>query len=140
MYQFERLRAQEGLDCLRALAPDVAVTAAFGQILSKKLLAVPKFGTVNAVSYTHLDVYKRQALLRVAMEPALRELLARREREGAAMAADLARRGQTIARALAAIERRAPEKVAAYHAKLRLSLIHLYLTRLLRAHFAPGHR
>ena len=47
VYQFERLRAQEGLDCLRALAPDVAVTAAFGQILSKKLLAVPKFGTVN---------------------------------------------------------------------------------------------
>ena len=59
------------------------------------------------------------ALLRVAMEPALRELLAMREREGAAMAADLARRGQTIARALEAIERRAPETVAEYHAKLR---------------------
>lgn len=35
------------------------------------------------------------------------------------MAADLARRGQTIARALEAIERRAPETVAEYHAKLR---------------------
>ena len=44
------------------------------------------------------------------MEPALRELLAMREREGAAMAADLARRGQTIARALEAIERRARKR------------------------------
>ncbi|MBE5766334.1 MAG: methionyl-tRNA formyltransferase [Clostridiales bacterium] len=47
VFQFERLRAQEGYDCLCALEPDVVVTAAFGQILSKRLLAVPKFGTVN---------------------------------------------------------------------------------------------
>ena len=47
VYQFERLRKQEGLDCLRALAPDICVTAAFGQILSQKLLDVPRMGTVN---------------------------------------------------------------------------------------------
>lgn len=47
VYQFERVRGQKGLDTMRALAPDVVVTAAFGQILSKKLLEVPKFGTVN---------------------------------------------------------------------------------------------
>lgn len=47
VYQFEKLRRQEGLDCLRALAPDIVVTAAFGQILSQKLLDVPKYGTVN---------------------------------------------------------------------------------------------
>lgn len=47
VYQFERVRRQEGLDALRALKPDVVVTAAFGQILSKKLLEVPKYGTVN---------------------------------------------------------------------------------------------
>lgn len=47
VYQFERIRRQEGLDALRALRPDVVVTAAFGQILSKKLLEVPKYGTVN---------------------------------------------------------------------------------------------
>ena len=47
VYQFERLRKQEGLDRLRELAPDIVVTAAFGQILSKKLLEVPKMGTVN---------------------------------------------------------------------------------------------
>lgn len=47
VFQFERVRKQEGLDRMRALKPDVVVTAAFGQILSKKLLEVPKYGTVN---------------------------------------------------------------------------------------------
>ena len=47
VFQFERVRKQEGLDCMRSLKPDVVVTAAFGQILSRKLLEVPKFGTVN---------------------------------------------------------------------------------------------
>lgn len=47
VYQFERLRKQEGLDCLRALKPDLCVTAAFGQILSRKLLEVPRLGTIN---------------------------------------------------------------------------------------------
>lgn len=47
VYQFERVRRQAGLDTMRALKPDLVVTAAFGQILSQKLLDVPKFGTVN---------------------------------------------------------------------------------------------
>ena len=47
VYQFERVRKQAGLDCIRALAPDLIVTAAFGQILSQKILDVPRFGTVN---------------------------------------------------------------------------------------------
>ena len=48
VYQFERFaRNEEGLACLRALAPDIVVTAAFGQILSQALLDVPKMGTVN---------------------------------------------------------------------------------------------
>lgn len=37
----------DGLDDLTALAPDLCVTAAFGQILSEAVLAVPKQGTVN---------------------------------------------------------------------------------------------
>ncbi len=45
--QFERIRRQEGLDALRALKPDLFVTAAFGQILSQKILDIPKLGTVN---------------------------------------------------------------------------------------------
>jgi len=47
VYQFERVRKQEGLDAMRALKPDLVITAAFGQILSKKLLEVPRMGTVN---------------------------------------------------------------------------------------------
>lgn len=47
VYQFERLRRSEGRECLESLAPDLCVTAAFGQILSQKLLDVPKIGTVN---------------------------------------------------------------------------------------------
>ena len=45
--QFERIRRQEGLDALFALAPDLLVTAAFGQILSQRILDIPKHGTVN---------------------------------------------------------------------------------------------
>ena len=37
----------DGLEALRALAPDVCVTAAFGQILSQEVLDVPRLGTVN---------------------------------------------------------------------------------------------
>lgn len=47
VFQFERVKGQKGLDTMRALKPDLVVTAAFGQILSRKLLEVPKFGTVN---------------------------------------------------------------------------------------------
>lgn len=47
VFQFERVRKQEGLDAMRSLKPDIVVTAAFGQILSKKLLEVPRLGTVN---------------------------------------------------------------------------------------------
>ena len=38
---------KDGLDDLRALAPDLCVTAAFGQILSQEVLDVPRMGTVN---------------------------------------------------------------------------------------------
>ena len=47
VYQFDRLRSEEGVDCLRRLSPDAAVTAAFGQILDERLLSIPKFGIVN---------------------------------------------------------------------------------------------
>lgn len=45
--QYERFRAKEAVEALRVLAPELFVTAAFGQILSKRLLAVPPLGTVN---------------------------------------------------------------------------------------------
>lgn len=47
VYQFEKIRVPEGVACMQALAPDVAVTAAFGQILTQALLDIPKYGTIN---------------------------------------------------------------------------------------------
>ena len=46
VYQPVRIR-RESVEDLRALAPDVCVTAAFGQILSQELLDIPRLGTVN---------------------------------------------------------------------------------------------
>ncbi len=47
VYQFERIRRPEGVEKMRELAPDVCVTAAFGQILTQELLDIPAHGTVN---------------------------------------------------------------------------------------------
>lgn len=47
VYQFEKIRLPEGVAQMRALAPDVCVTAAFGQILTQELLDIPVHGTVN---------------------------------------------------------------------------------------------
>ena len=45
--QFEKIRSPEGVAAMEAFAPDLCVTAAFGQFLSAKNLAIPRFGTVN---------------------------------------------------------------------------------------------
>ena len=47
VYQVERIRSPQGLEALKALNPQLSVTAAFGQILSRENLAVPPLGTVN---------------------------------------------------------------------------------------------
>lgn len=47
VFQFERIRRPEGVEQLKALAPDVVVTAAFGQILTAELLDIPRYGTIN---------------------------------------------------------------------------------------------
>ena len=46
VYQPRRIRL-ESVEELKALAPDVCVTAAFGQILSQEILDIPRLGTVN---------------------------------------------------------------------------------------------
>lgn len=46
VYQPAKMRL-DGLEPLRALKPDICVTAAFGQILSQEVLDVPPMGTVN---------------------------------------------------------------------------------------------
>ena len=45
--QFARIKSDEGVSALEQFAPDLCVTAAFGQILSKRNLAIPKLGTIN---------------------------------------------------------------------------------------------
>jgi methionyl-tRNA formyltransferase len=45
--QPEDVNAPESLDRIRALAPDLLVTAAYGQILSAELLSIPRLGGIN---------------------------------------------------------------------------------------------
>lgn len=44
--QYQRIR-REGVEDLKALKPDLCVTAAFGQILSQEILDIPPMGTIN---------------------------------------------------------------------------------------------
>ena len=45
---FQPLRIRkDGVEDLKALAPDLCVTAAFGQILSQEILDIPRIGTIN---------------------------------------------------------------------------------------------
>ena len=47
VYCFENIRDKENVEILKELNPDVMVTAAYGQILSQKVLDVPKVGCIN---------------------------------------------------------------------------------------------
>lgn len=46
VFQPERIR-RDGVESLRALKPDLCVTAAFGQILSREILDIPPLGNIN---------------------------------------------------------------------------------------------
>ena len=46
VFQPVRIR-KDGVEDLKALAPDLCVTAAFGQILSQEILDIPRLGTIN---------------------------------------------------------------------------------------------
>ena len=47
VFQPEKIRRPDGQEMLKSLAPDLMITAAFGQILSKENLAVPPLGCIN---------------------------------------------------------------------------------------------
>ena len=47
MLQPKRARDEEFVNELRKINPDVIVVVAFGQILSKEILDMPKYGCVN---------------------------------------------------------------------------------------------
>ena len=46
VYQFKSIK-KEGVETLKKLKPDIMVTAAFGQILSKEILEVASYGVIN---------------------------------------------------------------------------------------------
>ncbi len=46
VYQPQRIK-RDGVEDLKSLAPDLCVTAAFGQILSQEILDIPSMGTIN---------------------------------------------------------------------------------------------
>lgn len=64
--QFERIRGEEGVAALRAYAPELMVTAAFGQILSAENLAVPLHGCIN-VHGSLLPAYRGAAPIQWAV-------------------------------------------------------------------------
>ena len=55
VYQPERVKDEEYVSILRELNPDVIVVVAFGQILSKEILDLPRFGCVNV----HASLYPK---------------------------------------------------------------------------------
>ena len=47
VFQPEKIRAEEGLEYFRALAPDVVVIIAYGQIIPQRLIDIPRLGWIN---------------------------------------------------------------------------------------------
>lgn len=60
VFQFLKIKSDEGVAQLEELRPDLVVTAAFGQILSQRVLDIPKIGTVN-VHASLLPAYRGAA-------------------------------------------------------------------------------
>jgi len=47
LFQPKRVRERSSVEAIEAMGPDVIVVAAYGQILPRELLALPKYGCVN---------------------------------------------------------------------------------------------
>ncbi len=45
--QFEKIKTEQGVAAIKKLSPDIIITAAFGQILSKEILDIPPLGCIN---------------------------------------------------------------------------------------------
>lgn len=66
VYQPVRAKDPAFVEAMRALAPDVMVVIAFGQILSKELLDVPRYGCVN-IHASLLPAYRGAAPIQWAV-------------------------------------------------------------------------
>ena len=47
VYQFEKIRSQEGCEAIRAFGPDLYAVVAFGQLFSEENLSIPPLGAIN---------------------------------------------------------------------------------------------
>lgn len=47
VYQPERIKRQEAIDKIKSIKPDLIIVVAFGQILPKEILDLPKYGCIN---------------------------------------------------------------------------------------------
>lgn len=47
VFQPDRIKSKENIEILKEYAPDVIVVVAYGQILSRELLDIPKYGCIN---------------------------------------------------------------------------------------------
>ena len=60
VFQPERIKTLEGIQQLRALAPDCIIVVAYGQILSREILRLPSKGCIN-VHASLLPAYRGAA-------------------------------------------------------------------------------
>jgi len=63
--QFDKVR-KEGVEAIRALQPDVIVTAAYGQIISQEIIDIPRLGVIN-VHGSLLPAYRGACPIQMAM-------------------------------------------------------------------------
>lgn len=66
VYQPKKVRESEFVELLRSLNPDVMVVAAFGQIITKEILDMPKYGCIN-VHASLLPAYRGAAPIQWAV-------------------------------------------------------------------------
>src|SRR5699024_7612866 len=66
VYQPQKVRETEFTENLRRLAPDVIVVAAFGQIITKEILEIPRYGCIN-VHASLLPAYRGAAPIQWAV-------------------------------------------------------------------------
>lgn len=63
----ENAKAEEFIEQMKKISPDLCVTAAYGQVLSEEFLAIPKFGTLN-IHPSLLPQYRGAAPVQRALE------------------------------------------------------------------------
>lgn len=47
LFQQEKINRDESVEIIKSLSPDLIVVAAFGQIISQRILDIPRFGSIN---------------------------------------------------------------------------------------------